>query len=168
VAASVLHFSEWLESTAIGVLVRESTYGFPILVAIHVMGLAFSAGLVAWFDLRLLGLSMRAVPVSLLYRRLMPVAFAGFLVMFVSGVLLVVGFASYASRNVYFLVKLGLLLSAGVNAWVYHRVTERTLADWDRSAIPPGPARLAGVISIAVWTAVIMAGRMMAYTMYSR
>jgi hypothetical protein len=29
------------------------------------------------------------------------------------------------------------------------------------------PARAAGVISIVVWTIVIMAGRMMSYTMFS-
>lgn len=166
--ASVLRFSEWLESTAIGTIVRESTYGFPILVAIHVMGLAFSAGLVAWFDLRLLGVSMPTVPVTTVYRRLMPIAFAGFAVMFVSGALILTGFATYAYKNVYFLLKVGLLVAAGVNAWIYHRVTERTVAAWDRDSRPPAPARLAGLISLFVWTAVILAGRMMAYTLYSR
>ncbi|MGE3176252.1 MAG: hypothetical protein AB7O32_02180 [Vicinamibacterales bacterium] len=164
----MLQIAEWLEGTTAGTLVRESIWGFPILVAVHVMGLAFSAGLVAWFDLRLLGLSMRAVPVTKVYRRLMPVAFAGFLVMFGSGALLVAGFATYASRNLYFFLKVGLLLAAGINAWVYHRVTERTIAAWDRQAIPPAPARLAGLISLAIWTLVILAGRMMAYTLYSR
>lgn len=165
---AVLHLSEWLESTTVGVLVRESTWGFPALVSLHVIGLAFSAGLVLWFDLRLLGLSMREVPVTAVYRRLMPIAFAGFLVMFVSGGLLLTGFATYAYTNVYFLVKVAALLLAGVNAWVYHAFTEPHIAEWDRSPSPPPPARLAGLVSAVLWTVVILAGRMMAYTLYTR
>jgi hypothetical protein len=165
---TVLRLSEWLESTAVGVLVRESTWGFPALVALHVIGLAFSAGIVIWFDLRLLGWSMRSVPVSAVYRRLMPIAFAGFAVMFVSGGLLLSGFATYAYRNVYFLAKVTALLLAGVNAWVYHAFTERHIAEWDRSPSPPPAARLAGIVSVVLWTVIILAGRMMAYTLYTR
>jgi hypothetical protein len=53
-----------------------------------------------------------------------------------------------------------------VNAFVYHRFTERRIAQWDDSASPPAGARLAGLVSICVWTVVIIAGRMMAYTMF--
>ena len=50
---------EWLEATSIGLLVRESVWGFPIVVAIHIMGLMLSVGLLVWFDLRLLGGDLR-------------------------------------------------------------------------------------------------------------
>jgi hypothetical protein len=68
---------------------------------------------------------------------------------------------------VYFRVKLAAIVLAGANALVYHLVTERHIAHWNDAARPPMPARLAGVISIVVWTIVIMAGRMMSYTMFS-
>ena len=41
---SILSLCEWLENTPVGVSVRESMYGFPILVAIHVLGLTVSVG----------------------------------------------------------------------------------------------------------------------------
>ena len=82
---SVLSVCEWLESTPIGVLVRESLYGFPILAGIHILGLTISVGTLAWFDLRLAGVSMPRFPVAALYRRLMPVMLVGFSVMFISG-----------------------------------------------------------------------------------
>ena len=59
---------EWLEATSIGLLVRESVWGFPIVVAIHIMGLMLSVGLLVWFDLRLLGASMRGHRASAMYR----------------------------------------------------------------------------------------------------
>jgi hypothetical protein len=163
---SLLQAAEWLEATSAGLMVRESPWGFPILVAIHLFGLTISAGVVVWLDLRLLGISMRSQPVSRVYRRLMPIAFAGFAVMFVSGGLLLAGFATAAYANLYFRIKVAALLLAGVNALVYHRTIEMTIAQWDSAARPPLAARMAGLISLAVWTTVVLAGRMMSYTMF--
>jgi hypothetical protein len=163
---SILSVCEWLESTEVGVLVRESLYGFPILAAIHILGLTVSVGTLVWFDLRLAGVTMPRCPVSSLYRRLIPWTLVGFGLMFLSGLLLFTGFATKAYGNVYFRIKLTAIVLAGVNALVYHRMTERRIAHWNDAARPPMPARLAGVISIVVWTIAIMAGRMMSYTMF--
>ena len=162
----MLNILEWLERTPAGVLARESLWGFPILVGIHILGLTLSAGIVVWFDFRLLGVSMSGERVSRVYRQLMPWAFVGFAIMFTTGGLLLAGFATRAYVNMYFRIKIAALLLAGVNALVYHRVTERRRAEWDTEARLPLAARTAGLISIALWATVIMAGRMMAYTMY--
>jgi hypothetical protein len=156
---------EWLEATPPGAMVRESTWGFPIVVALHIMGLTLSVGTLLWFDLRLLGASMAGVRASMLYRRLMPWMFAGFAMMFVTGLTLFAGFATAAYGNVYFRIKVAAMLLAAVNAFVYHRFTERRIAQWDAGA-PPAGARAAGLVSICVWLVVIMAGRMMSYTMF--
>jgi hypothetical protein len=158
----------WIEQTPVGAFVRESQYGFSILVAAHIAGLALSAGTVIWFDLRLLGLSMRRVAVATVYRQLMPWAFAGFAVMFVTGAVLLSGFATAAYGNVYARAKGAALLVAGVNALVYHRVTARRIAPQDDGTPLPFAARAAGLASIVAWAIVILAGRMMSYTLYSR
>jgi hypothetical protein len=159
-------FAEWLEATPPALIVRESLWGFPILVAFHLLSLTISAGIVVWFDLRLLGVSMRRQPVSQVYRRLMPIAFVGFAIAFVSGAWILAGFATNALDNVYFRIKAAALLLAGVNALVYHFITERTIATWDLTPKPPLAARTAGIVSLGVWTVVILAGRMMSYTMF--
>ena len=124
------------------------------------------AGTLVWFDLRLLGLNMPRCPVSEMYRRLMPLTLVGFAIMFISGGMLFAGYATAAYGNTYFRIKAAALLAAGLNALIYHRVTERRIAQWNDAAKPPLPARAAGLISIVVWTIVILAGRMMAYTLY--
>jgi hypothetical protein len=167
-AASILHLCHWLEGTPVGLFVRESQYGFPILVAIHIIGLSLSVGIVVWFDLRLLDVSMRLVTVRTVYRQLMPWGAAGFLMMFLSGGTLLTGFATAAYGNVYFRAKVAALALAGVNAFAYHAITERRVAQWDRPARTPPPARAAGLISMVLWAIVILAGRMMSYTLYSR
>jgi uncharacterized protein DUF6644 len=163
---SILSLCGQLEATGVGVMVRESMWGFPVIVAIHILGLTCSVGVLLWFDLRLLGLGLWRLPVSEVYRRLMPWMAAAFTAMFVSGGLLFVGFATKAYGNLYFRIKLGALALAAVNALVFHLMTERQIGAWDTAPRPPIGARLAGLVSILAWGTVIAAGRMMSYTMF--
>lgn len=167
-SSSALKVCEWLEGTSASVLVRESLWGFPLLVAIHILGLVLSVGIIVCLDFRLLGWSMRRSPVSVVYRQLMPWAFVGFGVMVVSGAFLFAAFATYAYGNVYFRLKTAAMLLAAVNALYYHTTVERRIADWDVAPRPPLRARAAGLISICSWTVVIVAGRFVSYTLYTR
>lgn len=51
---SLLGICEWIENTPFSTALRESTWGFPILAALHVLGIAWFGGavLVAPPDLR--------------------------------------------------------------------------------------------------------------------
>ena len=159
-------FLQTLENSQVGVLVRESLYGFPILVGIHILGLVLSVGTFLWFDLRLLGFALRSAAVSRVYRHIIPWATSGFMVMFLSGAMLFTGYATKAYGNPYFRVKVAALLLAGLNAALYHVVTERGQPAWDTATRLPPAARAAGLISLLLWATVIMCGRLMAYTMY--
>jgi hypothetical protein len=66
--------------------------------------------------------------------------------------------------NTYFRIKVGLLLLAGLNAWVFHAVAYRNVAAWDRDLVPPTGARVAGALSLALWAAIVAAGRMIAFS----
>ena len=163
---TLLQICEWLESTRLAELVTQSTYGFPIVVAVHLLGLGLSVGTVIWFDLRLLGKVLTSTPVSEVYRRLAPVMMTGFAVMFGSGAVIFTGYAAAAYNNPYFRVKLAMIALAGLNAAVFHVYTQRRLAGWDGWSHPPAGARVAGAISIVSWIVVVLAGRMMSYTMF--
>ena len=158
---------EWLESTFVAALIRESQYGFAAVVAVHILGLMLSVGTLLWVDLRLLGVSLRRLRVSEVYRGLAPWFLAGFAAMFVSGAMLFTAFATSAYANLYFRIKVIALLLAGLNALVFHVLTERASASWDEAPRPPAGVQIAGLTSIALWTTVVIAGRMMSYTIFS-
>jgi hypothetical protein len=166
-AGSILSFCAWLEESSVAVLIRESLWGFQIVVGLHIFGLILSVGTLVWFDLRLLGVSMRRVPVSQVYRQLAPWSAVGFVTIFVTGSLLVTAFATKAYGNTALRIKMLALVLAAVNAIVYHVITERSIAAWDGHDTPPMAARLAGIISIVIWAVVVLAGRMISYTLYS-
>ena len=163
---SLLEFCQWIENTGLGVYVRESLYGFQILTATHIVGIALSAGAFAWFDFRLLGIALQRVPVASVYKRIIPIATVGFAISFVSGSLLFIGYAVPAYNNLAFRLKMSAMLLAGLNALAYHFVTERGIVTWNSSPTPPTAAKMAGLFSLALWTSVILGGRMMAYTIF--
>jgi hypothetical protein len=150
-----------LEDTRIGEIVRE--FAYPYVEGAHVLGLALSVGTVVWFDLRLLGATMRTRPVSEVFRNLKGWMLAGFSLMFLSGALLFTAHAAKAYANTYFRAKIALIVLAGVNTAVYHLTIDRGKAKWNDSSVPPLGARAAGLVSLVLWFSVIAAGRIFAY-----
>ena len=155
---------QWLYDSGIGAGIRESVWVFPIIEGTHLLGIALSVGLLCWFDLRLLGLTLRDQPVSKVWNNVMPVAFIGFALMFITGLLLFWAEAITAYRSVHFWIKLVLLVAAGVNALSFEATAHKNMAEWDNEAVPPLRARMTGAISLALWTAIIITGRTMAYS----
>jgi len=84
----VFGFIQWLNGTSWSVYLRESELAFPLTEAIHLIGLGISVGTIMWVDLRLLGLTMTRERVSDVVSRLERWAIGGFLVMFISGLVL--------------------------------------------------------------------------------
>jgi hypothetical protein len=66
-------------------------------------------------------------------------------------------------ENPAFLLKLLLIAAAFLNAGIFHRWPFRAVGDWDTELPAPPTARLAGVLSLLLWTGVIACGRLLAY-----
>jgi len=135
---------EWLAGTSGSVSLHESVYLWPAIESVHVLTLGLFVGSSAMLDLRLLGLSFTGVSAGKLARRLLPSTTAGFAVMVVSGVLVFYGNPLHFYHNIFFRLKLVLLLLAGINVLVFHRGVWRTIERWEMAAAPPRAARLAG------------------------
>lgn len=147
-----------MEATAVASLIRESQYGFSVVVAVHILGLTLSAGTLLWVDLRLLGFAMRRSTISEVYRSLAPWFLARFAGMFASGVSLFAAYATSAYGNLYFRIRMAAIALAAMNAVVFQVATERSRGNWDAGVRPPASARVAGSLSIAPWMTVILAG----------
>jgi len=155
-----------LADTKGSIALHESLLMYPLIESIHVWGLTVFVGFAAAMDVRLLGWSMRRMPVSEVARRLLPWMTAGFAVMVISGVLLFYAIPVRSYHSVWFRFKLILLVLAGLNAWVFHAGIWRSVSDWDFVPETPGRARLAGGASLVLWAAIIFSGRMIAYNWF--
>lgn len=142
---------------------RASRWVYPLVNFAHITGIALLFGAIAPLDLRLLG-AWREVPLAALARVLVPVSMAGLLLAAATGLLLFsVSATKYAGEPV-FLLKLGLIAAAVANALLLRRAP-----DWTLARIPelsaPATARLkvAALLSLGLWLAVILCGRLLAY-----
>lgn len=165
-AMSPSAFFEWLEATSASVAIRESILFYPLVETTHVLTLCLFLGMTATWDLRLVGLAMRRVPVSEVVNRLWPWAMAGFAVMVATGLLLFLSGPVRASQNIFFQIKMAFLVLAGLNAFVFHRTVFRWVEEWDLTPAVPGRAKLAGACSLVLWSGVVVCGRMQAYNWF--
>ncbi|MGY8525473.1 DUF6644 family protein [Paracidovorax citrulli] len=171
---------EAVAATPLSAALRASPWAYPLLEVIHLVGLGLLFGSIAVVDLRLAGL-WRSLPITTLLPGVLPLTVAAFLAMAASGGLLLVAHADELATNPALLVKLGLIGVGLLNAAVFHVLPYRRLhgglhgrlhgqpgsgaavIDWNTGAAPPAGARIAAIVSLAVWTLVIAAGRLIAY-----
>ena len=131
-------------------------WAFPIVESLHFMGLALSIGTIAIVDLRLLGIGMRRQTASQLAADLDPWTRSGLAVMLITGPLMFSADAVVYHNNPAFQFKMTCLLLALLFHFTIHRKVTR-------SDVSPMAARLAGGLSLALWTAVVGGGRMIAF-----
>jgi hypothetical protein len=163
---SVLAFFARLADSSWSTGLHESRYAYDLIESVHVWALCLFFGLAVMFDLRLLGWTMRRVPVSEVSRRLLPWTVVGFVIMVISGSLLFSAIPLRSYQNIFFRVKMLMLLLAGLNVWIFHSGVYRRVEKWDLDVAPPRTARIAGALSIALWIGIVLAGRMIAYNWF--
>jgi hypothetical protein len=163
---SLLGFCQWLGSTPGSIALHESIWAYPIIESVHVLTLCLFLGLTAMLDLRLLGITMARTPASEVLGRLQPWTIAGFAVMVATGALLFFAIPVKTYLNIFFRLKVAFLILAGVNVAVFQRTISRSMDQWDIDPVPPFRARLAAVVSLVLWAAIVVAGRMIAYNWF--
>jgi hypothetical protein len=152
-----------LEASAFSTFLRESTsvWAYPTVLMLHTVGLALLVGLNAAFDLRLLGVG-RGIPLEAL-ETWFPVMWIGFWLNTVTGVMLFATDPIRLGATMTFLSKLaivfaGVVLIARLRRTVYGRRTEASPA-----VTVTSKARAYAVLSLLIWAAAIVTGRLMAY-----
>ena len=161
--STLLALAERIEQTPIGMAISESRYAFPAIEGVHLIGLSISVGLIFLTDLRLMGLLFRHVPVTDVIRQLRPYVLGGFALVFLSGGLLFWSEASMLVESPAFPFKMLFMLLAGVNALYFELVLAKQSAVKENRPLLPRNVKYAGAASLALWTLVIICGRLIPY-----
>jgi hypothetical protein len=141
------------------------TWLFPFFETIHVFSLVAVLGTIAIVDWRLIGFGSRDRSFVALSRQALPWTWLGFVLSIVSGAFMFVGQIMEYSTNPAFLLKMALLVLAGLNMLAFHFIGPwKTVDDWDVESPPPAGARLAGALSLTFWIGIIACGRWIAFS----
>jgi hypothetical protein len=154
---------EALERNALSVWIREfpSVFGFPTILFLHTLGLAMVVGVSIGIDLWILRGPTLAAPLRLV--GLARTMWLGLGINAVSGVALLLAYPAKALTNWVFYLKIALVL---LGVYLAARIN-RGLAPADGARATRGggfDARRWATVSLLVWAAAIVTGRLLAYT----
>lgn len=155
---------EWIQNLPLSEAIAVGAWWFPLLEAIHVIAVALVVGAIATLDLRLIYVSSRERSVSLMSAEVLPWVWGAFVLASISGGLLFMSAATRYGTNGPFLIKMALLLLAGINMAVFHRLAWRRVHEWDQGRPPAWEARLAGGLSLVFWLGVVFCGRWIGFS----
>ena len=141
---------------------RESgtIWAFPMFLFLHTLGMSVVAGGAAIINFALLGLWPSTAPIRPL-ERFYPLVWTGFWLNLVTGVSIFMKDASVYSRNPDFFVKLFFVICGVILLAVMRR---RVFRDPQLDIAPvPRAAKVLAFVSLLMWFAAIVTGRLIAY-----
>jgi hypothetical protein len=150
---------ELIETSALSTWMRESDslFAFPGVLILHTLGMALVVGVPTAVSLRLLGVA-RGVPVKAL-RSFIPLAWTGFVMIAISGLLLLIAYPAKALTNPIFYVKLVLI---AVSVALLVRMGRALRAE--PSVLETRRTRVVAIATLVAWMLTITAGRLLPYT----
>lgn len=152
---------DWVESTSLSVAIREGGLPYPIIGGLHLLSIALFGGILLITDLRLLGWALKARKVSDVWHMALPWKRLGFVVVVVTGLLLMWAEPVRLYRSPSFWVKMTFFALVGVHALVFRRSVYAHPERLDAGLSPQ--AKLAAAASLALWTGLIVSGRLIAF-----
>jgi hypothetical protein len=156
---TLLELFERLEASAVGSAIRDSLWLFPVIEAVHLLGLALLGGAVLVVDLRLLGAGLTGRPLAYVAAQLEPWLLGAVAVMVTTGVPLFLSEAVKCYHSDAFRLKMvALALALAFTFGVRNRVAKA------RPALTAWRARAVGACSLALWLTVAAAGRWIGFS----
>jgi hypothetical protein len=157
---SLLPFFTWVENSGLGGTIRSSSWLFPVIEAVHLLGLAVIGGAVLVVDLRLFGFGLRRQPVAQLARDAQRWLIGSLIVMVATGSLLFTSEAIKCYYHAAFWFKMSSLFLAIVFTFTVHR----KVALADETQVRPLWSKLVALVSIMLWTGVGIGGRWIGFS----
>src|ERR1700734_736589 len=154
----LLEFVQWIQLTGFFTALRGSAYVYPIVLSLHMVGIALFGGMILMTDLRLLGVSMRKRSIADVVNQLRVPKRWGLLLTVTCGFLMFGSKAEEYYYNAFFRTKLILLGLVLIQELVFYRSVYANPAALDQAASIPASAKLAAIFSIVLWASIACCG----------
>ena len=157
---SLLGFFQWCEQSGIGDAIRRSSWLFPVIEAIHLLGLGVIGGAVLVVDLRLLGLGLRRQSAAQLARDAQPWLVGSLLLMIITGSLLFLSEAMKCYYHEAFWFKMTSLFLA----IVFTFTIQRKVIAAGETRLRPVWSKVVALVSVILWSGVGFGGRWIGFS----
>lgn len=146
-------FLLWYEEGPLGVFIRESLWGYPIVLSSHAVGMATVMGVVIVLNMRVLGYAKGlSIPA---FDKIFVIGWLGFIINLVSGLILFAGTASSYFFQGAFQLKIGSIVLGGI--------LMKLVMNAVRANKSPAQQKTLAIACLVCWTTGMITGRLMAY-----
>jgi hypothetical protein len=147
---------KWADHTWVAGAIRDSTWAFALLEVFHLFGITLLLGTLVVVNLRLFGWGLASHSLSDVASDALPFTLWAMVATVISGSLLFASEAMKCYGSIPFFIKMGLLATALLFTFTFHRRLTKTLQ--------PSPAsKFAAGLSMVLWFGVGLAGRAIAF-----
>ena len=140
-------FSEWLSQTAVSLAIQSHEWVIPTIQSVHIVAICAVVGSALMIDLRILGLAWRDQTLAETDARFGPGLSGGLVVLALTGVVMIVGEPPRELLAISFWMKMSLV----------------AVAIAAHASLRRRPGKALAAATLAVWIAVIVLGRLIAY-----
>jgi hypothetical protein len=159
----IIELFHWLQCLRFTTFIRSSGLEYPIIMSTHLSCIAIFGGLIVITDLRLLGWAFQDRSIADVVNGLRWWKRIGFIVMFSLGFTLFSSKAADYYPNPYFWIKMSCLILVLIHAIIFRPRVYNHPEELDTSPVIPTRAKVAGALSLIIWTAVLCNGRLIGY-----
>jgi hypothetical protein len=159
----LLSFAQWIQFTTFFTALRGSANVYPIVMSLHMVGIALFGGMILMTDLRLLGWAMRKRSIADVVEQFRVPKRWGLLLTVTCGILMAGSKAEEYYYNAFFRTKLILLASVLLCELLFYRSVYANPAALDQAPSTPATAKIAAALSLLLWTSIACCGRGIGY-----
>ncbi len=157
-------FLDAIFNSGLSSAIRNSLYDFPLLEAVHVIALTLVFGTIMIVDLRLLGVAGTERHYGRVSADVLKWTWAAFALALLTGSLMFTANPKVYFHNIFFRAKLAVMLLAGLNMLVFELTAGKHGGHWGENPRGPLQGRVAAMLSLGLWFAVIVLGRTVGFT----
>ena len=159
----MLDFVNWLAATKARAIIQNASWIIPTVQSIHILTVCVVMSSVLLLNLRLVGVIGGGEAADVFTRRYLPWAGIAIVILFITGVILIVGEPNRDLNNVTFWRKMVLLAIALVLTFILEKPVLKNARYWE-TGMRGHAARLLASAALLCWVGIVLAGRWIAYT----
>lgn len=160
---SLRSFTDWLAQTPLSLVIQNVSWVIPTIQTVHIVCIAIVISATFLVSFRVLGVFDTAEPIAKLSNRFLSWVWWALVVLLISGALLVIGEPGRSLMNPVFGLKMLMLIIVAILTLVLQKPLAAEAGYWDASGQRRAVAKSIAVVSIALWSCIVFAGRWIAY-----
>jgi hypothetical protein len=153
----------WIDQTALSHAIQVTNWVVPAVQTVHILAIAVVASSVLMIDLRLVGLFWADRPINDVSSRFLPLVWWSLPVLLATGAIMIIGEPARSLKNPAFQLKMSLLVAAVIVTGLFQFLQRRNATFGDLHSGPRAAAATVAIVSMLLWSAIIFAGRWIAY-----